>query len=76
MCLLFVDSPQASEGVVCLLAEELVPGCLLLFGPACRLGPVFLIQHITLQDLVEEARAELYREQARKLRIENDAAEA
>ncbi len=31
---------------------------------------------INLQDQVEEARAELYREQARKLRIENDAAEA
>ena len=31
---------------------------------------------INLQDEVEESRAELYREQARKLRIENDAAEA
>lgn len=31
---------------------------------------------INLQDEVEEARAALYREQARKLRIENDAAEA
>jgi hypothetical protein len=31
---------------------------------------------INLQDQVEEARAELYREQARKLRIENDRAEA
>ena len=30
---------------------------------------------INLQDQVEEARAELYREQARKLKIENDAAE-
>ena len=30
---------------------------------------------INLQDQVEEARAMLYREQARKLRIENDAAE-
>jgi len=30
---------------------------------------------INLQDEVEEARAELYREQARKLRLENDAAE-
>lgn len=30
---------------------------------------------INLQDEVEEARAELYREQARKLRIENDLAE-
>ena len=31
---------------------------------------------INLQDMVEEARAELYREQARKLRIENDEKEA
>ncbi|MBD9196753.1 MAG: serine/threonine protein phosphatase, partial [Clostridiales bacterium] len=31
---------------------------------------------INLQDEVEEAKAELYREQARRLRIENDAAEA
>ena len=31
---------------------------------------------INLQDEVEESKAELYREQARKLRIENDAAEA
>ena len=30
---------------------------------------------INLQDQVEEARAELYREQARKLRIENDERE-
>ena len=30
---------------------------------------------INLQDQVEEARAELYREQARKLRLENDARE-
>ena len=32
-------------------------------------------EDINLQDEVEEAKAELYREQARKLRIENDAAE-
>ena len=32
-------------------------------------------EDINLQDLVEEARAELYREQARKLRRENDAEE-
>ena len=30
---------------------------------------------INLQDEVEEARAELYREQARKLRVENDRKE-
>ncbi len=33
-------------------------------------------EDINLQDQVEEAKAALYREQARKLRIENDAAEA
>ena len=32
-------------------------------------------EDINLQDEVEEAKAELYREQARKLRIENDGAE-
>ncbi|MBS1463213.1 MAG: hypothetical protein HP012_01595, partial [Oscillibacter sp.] len=32
-------------------------------------------EDINLQDEVEEAKAELYREQARKLRIENDVAE-
>jgi hypothetical protein len=31
---------------------------------------------INLQDEVEEAKAALYREQARKLKIENDRAEA
>ena len=31
---------------------------------------------INLQDQVEESRAELYREQARRLRIENDQMEA
>ena len=30
---------------------------------------------INLQDLVEEAKAELYREQARRLRLENDERE-
>ncbi|MEI3362496.1 MAG: hypothetical protein V8R75_07955 [Oscillospiraceae bacterium] len=30
---------------------------------------------MNLQDEVEEARAELYRQQARKLRLENEAAE-
>ena len=30
---------------------------------------------INLQDQVEAAKAELYREQARKLKLENDAAE-
>ena len=43
-------------------------------GYACGFQVVW--DDINLQDQVEEARAELYREQARKLRIENDAAEA
>ena len=42
-------------------------------GYAC--GFVVVWDDINLQDEVEEAKAELYREQARKLRIENDAAE-
>lgn len=43
-------------------------------GYACGFQVVW--DDINLQDEVEEARAALYREQARKLRIENDAAEA
>ena len=50
-------------------AEELQK---MLFG--CGFEVVW--DDINLQDQVEEARAALYREQARKLRIENDAAEA
>lgn len=42
-------------------------------GFTCRFQVVW--EDINLQDQVEEARAELYREQARKLRIENDRAE-
>ncbi len=42
-------------------------------GYACGFEVVW--DDINLQDEVEEAKAELYREQARKLRIENDAAE-
>lgn len=42
-------------------------------GYPCRFEVAW--DDINLQDEVEEARAELYREQARKLRIENDAAE-
>lgn len=42
-------------------------------GFGCRFEVVW--DDINLQDQVEEARAALYREQARKLRIENDAAE-
>ena len=42
-------------------------------GYACGFTVVW--DDINLQDQVEEARAELYRQQARKLRIENDRAE-
>ena len=42
-------------------------------GYAC--GFTVLWDDINLQDQVEEARAELYRQQARKLQIENDRAE-
>ena len=42
-------------------------------GFTCRFQVVW--EDINLQDQVEEARAELYREQARRLRIENDRAE-
>lgn len=41
----------------------------------CTCGFEVVWDEINLQDQVEEARAELYREQARKLRIENDRAE-
>ena len=43
-------------------------------GYGCGFSVVW--DDINLQDQVEEARAALYREQARRLRIENDAAEA
>lgn len=43
-------------------------------GYSCAFQVVW--DDINLQDQVEEARAELYREQARRLRLENDAAEA
>lgn len=43
-------------------------------GYTCGFSVVW--EDINLQDQVEEAKAALYREQARKLRIENDAAEA
>ena len=39
-------------------------------GYACGFEVVW--DDINLQDQVEEARAELYRQQARKLKIEND----
>ena len=38
-------------------------------------GAEVVWDEINLQDQVEEARAALYREQARKLKIENDRAE-
>ena len=42
-------------------------------GYACGFEVVW--DDINLQDQVEEARAELYRQQARKLKIENDRSE-
>ena len=45
-----------------------------LHGYSCGFEVVW--DEINLQDQVEEARAELYREQARKLRLENDARQA
>lgn len=46
---------------------------LMRLGFTCGFAVVW--DDINLQDQVEEARAELYREQARKLKIENDEAE-
>lgn len=43
-------------------------------GYGCGVEVVW--EDINLQDLVEESKAELYREQARRLRIENDQMEA
>ena len=43
-------------------------------GFTCSVEAVW--DDINLQDEVEEARAALYREQARKLKIENDAVES
>lgn len=42
-------------------------------GYGCRFAVEW--DDINLQDLVEEAKAELYREQARRLRLENDERE-
>ena len=42
-------------------------------GSGCRFAVEW--DDINLQDLVEEAKAELYREQARRLRLENDERE-
>ena len=44
-----------------------------LHGYGCRFAVEW--DDINLQDLVEEAKAELYREQARRLRLENDERE-
>lgn len=56
------------------VAERVCRLWLRMRGYACGFEVVW--DDINLQDQVEEARAALYREQARKLRIENDAAEA
>ena len=56
------------------VAERICRMWLRMHGYSCGFTVVW--DDINLQDEVEEAKAELYREQARKLRIENDAAEA
>lgn len=53
--------------------ERVLRMWLRMHGYGCRVEAVW--EDINLQDEVEEARAALYLEQARKLRIENDAAE-
>ena len=55
------------------VAERICRLWLRMHGYSCGFTVVW--DDINLQDEVEEAKAELYREQARKLRIENDAAE-
>jgi len=54
-------------------AERICRLWLRMHGYPCAFEVVW--DDINLQDEVEEAKAELYREQARKLRIENDAVE-
>ena len=54
--------------------ERICGQWLRMHGYSCGFQVVW--DDINLQDQVEEARAELYHQQARKLRIENDAAEA
>ena len=56
------------------VAERVCRLWLRMHGYGCGFEVVW--DDINLQDQVEEARAELYREQARKLRLENDGAEA
>ena len=55
------------------VAERICRLWLRMHGYSCGFTVVW--DDINLQDEVEEAKAELYREQARKMRIENDAAE-
>ena len=50
-----------------------IAAVLCLHGYGCRFAVEW--DDINLQDLVEEAKAELYREQARRLRLENDERE-
>lgn len=56
------------------MAERVCRLWLRMHGYGCRFRVEW--DDINLQDLVEEAKAELYREQARKLRLENDEKEA
>ena len=55
------------------MAERVCRLWLRMHGFGCSFAIVW--DDINLQDMVEEARAALYNEQARKLRLENDAAE-
>ena len=55
------------------MVERICRLWLRMHGYGCKFEVVW--DDINLQDQLEEARAELYRQQARKLRIENDLAE-
>ena len=56
------------------MAERVCRLWLRLHGFGCGFSVVW--DDINLRDMVEEARAALYNEQARKLRLENDMAES
>ncbi len=55
------------------VVERICSLWLRMHGYGCSFDVVW--DEINLQDEVEEAKADLYREQARKLRVENDAVE-
>ena len=62
-----------SELQKCGTPQQAAFALLRLHGYGCRFAVEW--DDINLQDLVEEAKAELYREQARRLRLENDERE-